>query len=221
MPKLLIAVVTCQVRRHQADAQRASWVSRVPSDRADVRFFLGPGEQLHDDEVILPVDDSYIGLPEKVKATMAWAREQGYTQVFKVDDDVYVVPERLFRAGLEKYDYAGNFRDHNGKYPANYASGFAYWLSARGISIIADCTLTDDTFEDRFIGNVLDAARPRPLTFDEKRFICTYPTGVENPRFLWSCAIGKTHIAFAQYPANQFAAMHVWYMRCFDNGRFI
>jgi hypothetical protein len=218
MGRTLIAVTTCHVRRHQADAQRLTWVEGVSPELADVRFFLGPGQQLREDEVILPVDDSYIGLPEKVKATMGWAREHGYTSVLKLDDDTYTVPKRLFLAGYESYDYVGNFRCHNGKYPADYASGFAYWLSAKAMGIIADAPLTDDTFEDRWVGNVLGAVRPYLKMLDDKRFTCTFPTGIESAQFLWSCNIGKTHICFAQYPAREFGLLHAWYKRCYENG---
>jgi hypothetical protein len=209
--RLLIAVTTCHARRRQADAQYFSWAKGV----GDVRFFLGEGKSEDVRDVILPVDDSYQGLPAKVKATMSWARSNGYDAVFKVDDDVYVVPERLYRAGYERFDYVGNFRAGNGGYGHAYASGFAYWLGSRAVSIIADAPLTEDTFEDRWVGNTLGAITPRLVTYDEKRFACTYPAGIDAPQKLWS-SVGRTHIALAQYPAHMFPGLHYWYKRIYD-----
>lgn len=218
MAKLLIAITTCHARRHQADAQRASWVQDVNPAMADVRFFLGgfPHVEESGDTVLLPVDDSYEGLPAKVKATMEWARARDYWSVLKLDDDVYLVPERLklIPAG----EYIGNFRMHTGKYPADYASGFAYWLGARATAAVAEAPLTDDPNEDRWVGNVMDVLRPRPQAVDEKRFCTPYPTGVEEPAKLWGSNLGRTGIAFAQYPAERFAELHKWYKRVFDEG---
>lgn len=215
--RTLIAVATCLARTHQADAQRMTWANGAE----DVRFFVGgaPGyAPRRKDEVVLTVDDSYRGLPAKVRAIMRWALERGYEAVMKVDDDTYVVLSRLLQAGLERFDYAGNFRMHNGNYPHDYASGFAYRLSRRAAEAIAQAELTEDTFEDRWVGNVLGATRGM-TTFDEKRFSCPYPTGVEAAPKLWGSNLGKECIAIAQYPADKFAELHSWYRRCFVDNR--
>ena len=209
MGKMLIAVVTCHARRNQAVAQRFTWAR----DQENVRFFLGGGEPEHSKEVILPVDDSYTGLPAKVKAVMGWARENGYDSVLKIDDDVYLVIDRILRAGFFHHDYVGNFRARNGSYPHDYASGFAYYLSGRAVGIIADADLTEDTMEDRWVGSVLSNPLLRISAYDEKRFACTYPCGVDSAKYLWGSPIGKSHLAFAQYPAKEFAALDYWYRR--------
>ena len=178
----------------------------------DVRFFLGGGEAQCSDEVILDVGDGYKDLPDKVRAVCRYALASGYDGLCKLDDDVYLVPARFLAAGLEVFDYVGNFRMHTGNYPADYASGFCYRLSRRAMEIVADAELTEDTFEDRWVGNLLDAAHPRLRTLDEKRFMCSYP-GIDAPEKLWGSPIGRTHIAFAQYPPEMFAALHYWYGR--------
>lgn len=208
----MIAIATCRARRHQADAQRRTWAAGL----ANVHFFVGgDGPAEREDEVVLPVDDSYAGLPAKVKAIMAWALERGHDSVLKLDDDVYLVPSRLPR--YEGFDYVGNFRMRNGNFPSDYCSGFCYLVSRQSMEVIASAPLTDN-MEDRWVGNTLDAARPQlRLRFcEEKRFGCTYP-GIDEPKFLWGSTVGKTFIAIAQYPAKEFGALHYWYRRAFPH----
>jgi len=215
--KTLIAVVTCRARRKQADALRATWAQGLD----DVVFFVGEGPNLAG-EVALAADDSYKGLPAKVKAASRWALDRGYDAVLKVDDDVYLVPERLRRAGLERYDYAGNFRMHNGDgHPYDYCSGFCYWLGPRGLRAVAEAPLTEDTMEDRWVGQVVARLRPLPTVFDEKRFACLYPAGIDEAKFLWGSPVGKTVIAAAQYPAEKFQDMHYWYERAFTGAHSV
>lgn len=230
--KMLIAVTTCHERRAQADAQRYTWAA--PANRpwlfkgveyTDVVFFVGQGKSEREDEVVLDVDDSYAGLPAKVRAVMTWAVDRGYEAVLKLDDDVYLVPSRLpdYSRSDNQYgtigaDYAGNFRMHNGSlYPYDYASGFCYWLSRWGAETIATAPLTEDTMEDRWVGHQLALARTH--YYDEKRFCCPYPNGVEHAKYLWGSTIGKQHIAFAQYPPEKLYEMHHWYMVAFVNNR--
>jgi hypothetical protein len=158
-PKILIAVASCHQYRVRADSQRATWVKeldQIPGHvDCDIRFFLGGGQPERSDEIILPVDDGYLGLPAKTKEICMWALERGYTNLYKSDDDSYVVLERLFASGCEKFDYAGRLRGPSGMFKAPYCSGFAYWLSAKAMRIIADAKLNGDEAEDRFVGNTL------------------------------------------------------------------
>lgn len=212
--KLLIAVITCEARKDQADAQRATWVQDVDPDWADVRFFRGGRPDPNDYRLVLPVDDSYAGLPAKVKAVMAWSGREGYNGVLKLDDDVYLVPRREQRSRHEAYDYVGNFRSPTGRSSFSYASGFSYRLSRSTASILSSAMLTEDTMEDRHTGSVLESVLP-PRRLDEKRYSCTFPCGIDHPAKLWSSAVGRSGIAFAQYPAEQFKGLHTWYRRVF------
>jgi len=227
--RTLIAVTTCHARRAYADAQRATWAAGPNRPYlfkgldAEVVFFVGGGSAEREDEVILDVDDSYRGLPAKVKVAMRWALDNSFDSVLKLDDDVYVVPSRLpdYRDYTNQYEgpgtnYVGNFRTHNGNYPYDYASGFCYWLGRSSVEAIAAAPLTDDTMEDRWVGTALALARAK--TYDEKRFCCSYP-GIEEGKFLWGSPIGKTHIAFAQYPIERMYDLHHWYMIAFINNR--
>lgn len=206
----LIAVVTCRARRAQADAQRRTWAA----GRDDAKFFVGNHGLANDNEVWLPVDDGYDDLPAKVQAMCRWALENQYDSVLKVDDDVYLVPGRLPDYTIYQFDYVGNFRDANGGYPHRYASGFCYWLSRKSMEIVASAEL-GDTMEDRWVGQLLGAARVR--TYHEARFSCTYPCGVDHPRQLWGSSIGRSNIAYAQYPADKFDGLRYWQGRVFHS----
>src|ERR1700746_293306 len=132
MPRVLIAVLTCHRFRSRADAVRVTWGKNLAG--ADLRFFLGAGGKAErPDEIILNVDDSYRGLPQKLVAVCQWARTEGYDFIYKSDDDAYVVPERLLASGFEHFDYLGRLRGPSGNYPAPYCSGFGYWLSRRAV----------------------------------------------------------------------------------------
>jgi hypothetical protein len=154
--KILVAIMTCHSYRLRADAQRDTWVKDIPVE-LDYRFFLGhkDGYQPAEDEVMLHVGDDYKSFPAKVKAMHEWALAVGYDFVFKCDDDVYVRPERLLAAVPKDWDYCGRKRGPSGGHPAPYASGFSYWLSKKAMRLLANCALTQDPAEDRWVGNNL------------------------------------------------------------------
>jgi hypothetical protein len=204
---LLIAVTTCAARRHQADAQRSTWARNL----ANVRFFVGDIEA-RENEISLPVDDSYAALPHKVQHMNRWALENNYDAVLKIDDDVYIVSDRLNRLVIDR-DYVGNFRAPTGSSPAPYASGFAYFLGKRAMTAIANGPFPDDINEDRWVGNTL--ASPTYTKYDDKRFSCLYPCGIDHARTLWSSAAGRACIAIAQYPAHKFHELETWYRRLY------
>jgi hypothetical protein len=149
----LIAVESCNAYRRRTKAQRETWANGI--EGADLRFFVGGGEVQAGDEVVLPVDDGYAGLPSKTQAICGWALANGYDELFKTDDDVYVRPERLLAAGMGNHDYVGRVRGPSGIFPAPYCSGFAYWLSARAMKIITETPGNGDQAEDRWVGNTL------------------------------------------------------------------
>lgn len=77
-------------------AVRETWASKLPPN-VDFKFFYG-GElssPLLPDEILLNVADDYQHLPHKVLAVFRWALEQGYSHIFKCDDDTYVWVDRL------------------------------------------------------------------------------------------------------------------------------
>ena len=94
--KTLIAVVSAHHRIHWRDCIRDTWLPLVPVTQADVKFFMGRGDSLlKNDEVTLNCDDSYLGLPEKVREIARWALSHGYDYMLKCDDDTVIRPELL------------------------------------------------------------------------------------------------------------------------------
>lgn len=159
-PKPLIAIIACHRFPLRRIAQHKTWIQDIKG--MDYKFFLGRptnGQTPTDDEVFLDVDDSYEALPRKVQAAAKWALDNGYQHMFKVDDDVYVFPDRLLKSGYDKHDFIGSYRGPSGEYPSGYPSGGpGYWLSARAMKVVADSKPNGDWAEDRFVGNVLHAA---------------------------------------------------------------
>lgn len=184
MSKILIAIVssygtdfTGTPYRDRARSQRETWVPEVSG--ADVQFFLGQGQTLCGDEIALPVPDGpYEVLPGKTQAICQWALEHGYDFMLKCDDDTYVRPERLLEAGFEAHDYVGRVRGPSGDIsicPAPYCSGFAYWLSAKAMKVVADAKLYGDDAEDRFVANVLLPAGIKPVHDERFRVVISAP----------------------------------------------
>lgn len=142
---------------------------------ADVCYFFGHGPLDFDgvqwpEEVRLDVPDDYEHFRPKVQAMFRWAVDQGYDFVFKTDDDVLVIPQRLF-SGFTHHDYAGRVRGPSqenvapqiyGRAEAPFCSGFGYWLSNRAARIVANAPDNGDWAEDRFAGQALFRAGINP-----------------------------------------------------------
>jgi hypothetical protein len=148
--KTLIAVVSCRSRQNYADAIRNTWLPLVPADKADVRFFVGRGEhtEFPADVVELDCDDSYQGLPEKVRCIVRWALTNGYDHALKCDDDVVLLPVDLLQSGYERYDFVGH-RSSNKALPAPY--GFCYWMSRRSMEIVAESELPSTNYDEGWV----------------------------------------------------------------------
>jgi len=160
--KILIAIKACHHYHSRANAQRNTWIKDIP-DGVDYRFFLGRSVKAVTtpnltDQVFLDADDSYYGLPDKMRKACEWASQREYDYVFFCDDDTYVVVDRLLAHIPHGKDYVGRLRGPSGPWPAPYCSGFAYWLSAKALKIVATTKLSVDTADDRAIGNMLQAA---------------------------------------------------------------
>ena len=140
--KTLIAVMTCHKPEYQdkIEAQRATWVKDLRG--ADLAFFKGLsvyrnvlGVQPPSDEVWLDVDDDYKQLKLKTTAIIRWALKRGYEYVWKVDDDVYLRPERLL--ALPFFDYCGVAVEmpKPPTTPTHYFGAFSQKPSAKAVCI--------------------------------------------------------------------------------------
>jgi hypothetical protein len=145
MSRILVAVETCARFKDRARSVRDTWMPDAVSLGYDVQFFDGAR---------LNVPDDYLSLPFKTRAICAYAREAGYRNLLKVDDDTYVRPKKLV---VPSVDYAGRV---NGW----FCSGGAYWLSERAIGLVADAETSSQANEDMWVGNVLKSHGIDPVS---------------------------------------------------------
>lgn len=158
--KVLIAIVNCHGKEYRVDVQRETWIPQVP-EGVDVRVFKGRRTGIHDmqlrvprpDEVILDCDDSYQGLPDKVRAIIRWALEHGYDFMLKCDDDVILKPVELMESGFQDFDFTGNRNEDPGVVKTPW--GFCYWLSRRSMENIKDSDLPANNNDEMWIARKL------------------------------------------------------------------
>lgn len=149
--KILIAVVNCHKRLAYQQAIRDTWLPLVSG--ADVRFFLGPSErEPKPDEVFLDCDDSYQGLPSKVRGIVRWAYEHGYDYVLKCDDDVILDSEKMLASDFTGYDFVGRGNDTR-TYPVPL--GFCYWLSKKAMALLIDAELPNNNNDEVWVASNL------------------------------------------------------------------
>jgi hypothetical protein len=149
--KTLIAVVNARHRQSTwAQVIRDTWMPFVPRDKADALFFVGRGEGIVPaDTIELDCDDTYQGLPEKIRAIVRWASEHEYEYMLKCDDDTVLDPGRLLDSGYELYPYTGRAnRPPNNAVPFWVPMGFNYWLSKRCMEVLRDAPLPSEGNDD-------------------------------------------------------------------------
>jgi hypothetical protein len=210
--KKLVAVMCCHTVRSRAqiNAQRATWVKDLREQGTDVVFFLGQPPvnaspfAAQDEVWFFGCDDSYFGIPEKVRRICRWAVENGYDYVAKVDDDVYIAPRRFAALPLGA-DYIGRFRGPYGNYPAHFASGFTYWLSAAAAHHVGWTPSNGDWMDERFIANRLALEGIFGYN-DPINYLVTGPhtSGAE----IIKRPILKAGTVFCEYRADQMKEMH-------------
>jgi hypothetical protein len=165
----LIAVVTCHQRVYPKHDQaghkngegrsnniRNTWYKsweRI-GDEIDLMFFYGRpenGQKPTPNDVFLDCGDDYYSLPEKVQKMLQWCAENGYTDILKIDDDVFCHVDRLLE-NFEPTDYRGYAIESDIK----YASGTAYWLSQKAARKVVEAKIPAGEWrEDRFVGQVM------------------------------------------------------------------
>jgi hypothetical protein len=152
--KPLLAIVACHRFQRRIESVRSTWLTG--SLPIDYKIFYGRGSDRTPaaDEVFLDVDDGYHTLPHKVQAIMKWAMENGYDAVCKVDDDVYVFPDRLMNA-LPHSPYEGRVNYHSKMAPLGWCSGFSYWVAGEGLQKLVDAGEPKFKAEDVWVGTVM------------------------------------------------------------------
>lgn len=180
--KLLIAVKSCRAdyRKGAHEVIRSTWGQQF-RNHADVRFFVGKGEDSRDhltlksDEVMLGCDDSFMGLPWKVHDICKWAVSKVFTHIFLCDTDTYVKPLQLMTSNFARYDYQGYFKRPLDNGPSDYSDvdprgithhyqrcfpwasgGRGYFLSRQGFCEIAESFPNQNEWaEDLWVGQVI------------------------------------------------------------------
>jgi hypothetical protein len=168
--KPLIAISSCwdYEKKGFNDALRQTWIPEA-AKLFDVRFFVGKGQgaetaELPADMVLLPdIDDGYGALTYKTRASLRWAHEREYSNVFRAWPDTYIVPSRLLTCGFANHDYQGDFRNDPKPLHGNYAPGGpGYWLSRKAFSLLIDAPILgvwkDEITvwaEDLWVGQIL------------------------------------------------------------------
>ena len=148
--KTLIAIVSCAAHAEYRKAIRETWLPTVPKDTADAIFFMGRGSvSAAPDEIVLDCDDSYLGLPEKVRSIVQYALKGGWDYVFKLDNDVVLLPNKLLASGYEHADFIGH--QNSSKDNPRPPYGFLYGLSKRSMQIIADAELPRDNYDEGWV----------------------------------------------------------------------
>lgn len=182
MSKLLIAVKSSRpdYRKGAHNVIRNTW-GQTLRGRADVRFFIGKGEDSRD-HVNLRSDETALGAPDdnmsrawKVRDICQWAVGKTYEHIHFVDIDTKVDADALLGSNFERADYQGIFNrplddgtfeittvdprgvthHHHQCYP--WASGaLGYALSRPAFMTIAESyPNASEWAEDMWVGQVL------------------------------------------------------------------
>jgi len=150
----VVMIITCYASPR---AEHLKWVKDLPPDMEYV-FIRGnlmlEQEYIHTKEIhecVLRCSDTYLGLPEKIKAGLSFVyKTYSPDFVVKIDDDVIVnVPKLCTFVQNTNDDYAGIVAYHKGYL---YCGGPLYYLSKHSLSCMKDMDITDIDAEDICIG---------------------------------------------------------------------
>ncbi len=166
MVKVLIAIISCHKNVDKRKSLRRTWLQ---SCATEYKFFLGRGQSHETDELCLDVDDGYDALHDKVRAVLKWALDRNYDFILRLDDDVYLVPDRFLTSGFEQYDYVGRFPEVLGG--DQYASGFCIGFSARAAQRLLESPRGEDTADDRLTGHLLLAYADLKVHHEARYFL--------------------------------------------------
>jgi hypothetical protein len=153
-PIILIHATPADEKRGLVQAIRETWVAEwghhlIPWRFIYDRTYVGPAQK---DEWTFDVDPGYWVMMRKTKAACRRALDQGYSHVFIICSDTYVVIPRLLASGYENHHYSGH-RAGEG----HAGGGCGYWLDGRAMRAVIEARTFND-YEDRWVGTVLKEA---------------------------------------------------------------
>eukprot|EP00035_Acanthoeca_spectabilis_P014051 m.266373 g.266373 ORF g.266373 m.266373 type:complete len:404 (-) comp16036_c0_seq25:4871-6082(-) len=195
--KIFIGILSCQADKaaQQRSHVRRTWLGQLQTDynttQLASRFFIGRHSAstlmsvavreemaVHNDIVVLDVNDAFVALPAKVEAMFNWvATHHPSDYVAKVDDDTYVnleqllseidpLPRQLLYYGSMRAGPVVRTKGHRNAEPwlpaamtsfAPYAGGTGYVLSWDLVQVVAFPRLPHLRMlnEDAYIGQLL------------------------------------------------------------------
>ncbi len=179
-PRILVGICSCSRYPEKRQAVRDTWLSR-PAQNVECQFFIGGKERLsqESDTVVLPVDDSYEALPDKILTYFAYAlANSDFDWLFKCDDDSYVVLDRLHDLITGQGEMVGDETLRNRGAPSG---GAGYLLSRRIVEkLVADDSLARVGAEDIIVGEAAIIHGASPVWTNRLRWNATPHPRAEN-----------------------------------------
>jgi hypothetical protein len=152
--RILIGICSCHRFTERRKAVRETWLGQLPDGIAAV-FFVGEGDLMEPDAIVLPVRDDYSSLPKKTQAFCRYALEHyEFDYLFKCDDDTYVIAEHLFDLLTSAPEFVGS----NVWWPSHADGGAGYLLCQKAVRIIAQALCPETGPEDVWVTQTLQKA---------------------------------------------------------------
>lgn len=169
--KVLFAIKTCWKYRQRREAQRLTWLPELANWATDHLFISGWPERLgptgpfqsavENEKYVLSVKcaDDFSCIGPKVKAACQMMIAKSYDLLVVLDDDTYVVPERLINLCRQHYDEKVDVTAFFRTQPVHYPQGSAYILNRRAASILLNSKRLDEKGpDDVLVGEALLAS---------------------------------------------------------------
>jgi hypothetical protein len=156
--RILVAVLSHRGGYEKRRIIRETWMSFVASP-ITARFFVGDYEGDEQDVVNLKAcADAHRDIPEKIQTIVRWAIANGYDFMWKVDDDVQLLPASFMETQV------GHVRPYLYK-------GFFYGLNVHAMEAVAQAALPVGNWDEKWIGDISMAhAVPVVIFKDSGRF---------------------------------------------------
>jgi len=157
MSKILIAAPVCHEYRERWQACLDTWAG---TNLCDVKLYTSEDFNVPPEQNRCMTDQTGLvtrpgqDLSYRLRELCRWALEQGYTNLFKCDDDTYVWVDRLLASSGPEFDYLG-FSHGSWHYPPFASGGAGFWLSRKSMQVIAESELDPNRIDDVWIGERL------------------------------------------------------------------
>ena len=137
--RLLIGVVSCSKHNDRRESCRQSWMKNA-TDRFNIDTFFITGDTTSKmvrrggDTLYVPSDDDYQSLPQKTWQLAIYAQKNGYSHLFKCDDDTFLyIPRLVSMLSKEPEAFVGYTNA-----PGMVSGGAGYLLNTDAINILVN-----------------------------------------------------------------------------------